>query len=66
MQIRGKYGSDDYKSQTISALRIERELKSPKKYRDILYVITFVPSVNSLLLSLEVGTSMVLDFLKLS
>ena len=54
MQIRNKYISDNYKSQIISALRTERLLKFPKKkYCDILYIVTFLFSVNSLLLYLE-------------
>lgn len=56
MQIRNEYISDNYKSQIISALRTERLLKFPKKmYCDILYIVTFLFSVNSLLLYLEVS-----------
>lgn len=66
MQITDKYILYDSKSQNISVLRLERELlKFPKrKLCDILYIVSFLLSVNSLLPYLEVNTYIVLNFSK--
>lgn len=66
MRITDKYILCDSKSQNIPVLRLERELlKFPKrKLCDILYIVSFLLSVNSLLPYLEVNTYIVLNFSK--